>query len=340
MGDRHAERAAPFVSDLCDRFLSDFVPTKRPNTQDQYRRIVRLHVRPRLGKVKVADVRPADIDALHRSVSVRSPSMANRVVAVASKMFGLAVRWEMRADNPVKGVERNGEEKRSRYLTPPEIGYLSRVLNETHERVTANAVRLLLLTGARRAEVLSATWDQFDLDAGVWTKPSAHTKQKKEHRVPLSSPAVTLLKEMRQSVQPGAKFLFPGATAGKPLQGIKTFWGNAVRRASVLMWADQPDTPAGSTVYRLKAKLGRLPTFAEVAKAAPATLPPGLTDVRVHDLRHTYASILVSAGMSLPMIGALLGHTQSQTTARYAHLMDDPLRKATEAAASVITKHI
>jgi integrase len=59
------------------------------------------------------------------------------------------------------------------------------------------------------------------------------------------------------------------------------------------------------------------------------TAPAGLTNVRLHDLRHTFASILASSGRSLPIIGALLGHTQPATTARYAHLADDPLRAAT-----------
>jgi site-specific recombinase XerD len=58
---------------------------------------------------------------------------------------------------------------------------------------------------------------------------------------------------------------------------------------------------------------------------------------RLHDLRHTYASVLASAGLSLPVIGALLGHTQPATTHRYAHLFDDPLRAATERAAAVVT---
>ena len=55
----------------------------------------------------------------------------------------------------------------------------------------------------------------------------------------------------------------------------------------------------------------------------------GVGDVRLHDLRHSYASFLVGEGQSLPVIGALLGHSQPQTTARYAHLADDPLRRAT-----------
>jgi integrase len=71
--------------------------------------------------------------------------------------------------------------------------------------------------------------------------------------------------------------------------------------------------------------------WVELCKAA------GISGVHVHDLRHTYASVLVSSGLSLPVIGALLGHTQPGTTARYAHLQDDPLRKATETAGAIIT---
>ena len=62
-----------------------------------------------------------------------------------------------------------------------------------------------------------------------------------------------------------------------------------------------------------------------------------IKEARVHDLRHTYASVLASAGLSLPVIGALLGHSQAQTTQRYSHLFDDPLRAATERAAAVLT---
>ena len=62
-----------------------------------------------------------------------------------------------------------------------------------------------------------------------------------------------------------------------------------------------------------------------------------IKDCRIHDLRHTYASILASAGLSLPVIGALLGHTQPNTTARYSHLFDDPLRQATERVGAVVT---
>ncbi len=86
-------------------------------------------------------------------------------------------------------MRRNQEEKRARYLSSGELIKLSEALAGHPEKASVDAVKLLLLTGARRGEVLSARWDMFDLDAGVWTKPSAHTKQRKDHRVPLSIPA-------------------------------------------------------------------------------------------------------------------------------------------------------
>ena len=247
------------------------------------------------------DVRHSDVERLHNAIAREAPYRANRTAAVLSKMMALAVKWEMRPDNPVRGIERKPEERRERYLTPAEIARLGVALAAHPEQASANAVRLLLMTGARRGEVLSSTWDQFDL-AGVWVKPAASTKQGKLHRIPLSAPAITLLVEMRREahayaamLRPGAKlnpYLFPG-TAGKPLQEIKRFW-------------------------------------ASITKAAD------LKDVRIHDLRHTYASILASAGLSLPIIGALLGHTQAATTHRYSHLMDDPLRAATERVGAIV----
>ena len=158
-------------------------------------------------------------------------------------------------------------------------------------QVSANAIRFLLLTGARRGEVLQAEWGQFDLSSGVWTKPSAHTKQKREHRVPLSEAAIELLEKIRRETN--GQFVFPGRKPGAALAELKRSWQTIRRRAN-------------------------------------------LENVRLHDLRHTYASILASSGMSLPIIGALLGHTQTSTTERYSHLQDDPLREATERVANVL----
>ena len=292
MGARHADRAAPTVTQLAKRYLDEHAIHKVARAQADDRSIIDKLVLPAIGQFKVQDVRREDIDQLHRQVSKTRPIRANRMAQLLSKMFALAVRWEYRLDNPVQGLRRNPEPKRNRYLSAEEMQRLLQALNEHPNQQSANVVRLLLLTGARRGEALSATWDQFDLEAGVWTKPSAHTKQKKEHRVPLSAGAIQLLTRM-QAEETGSGYLFPGRNPEEPLKEIRRFWSSICKDAE-------------------------------------------LEDFRLHDLRHTYASILASAGLSLPVIGALLGHTQPNTTARYSHLFDEPLREATERVHSVL----
>ncbi len=292
MGKRHADRAAPKVADLSARYLEEHAVRKVERAQKDDRAMLDKIVLPAIGRLKVHEVRREDIDQLHRAISQTRPIRANRVAQLLSKMFSLAVRWEYRPDNPVKGIQRNPERKRARYLSGDELRRLTATLAKHPNLASANVIRLLLLTGARRGEVLSATWDQFDLDAGVWTKPSAHTKQKKEHRVPLSAAAMKLLSEMKATAGPSS-YLFPGRVPDEPLKEIKNFWAGICKKAEI-------------------------------------------DDCRIHDLRHTYASILASAGLSLPVIGALLGHTQPNTTARYSHLFDDPLRQATERVGSIV----
>ncbi len=301
LAERRAQREKPAIGDLCDRYLEEHAPKKRSSSQKNDKAMIDNYIRPALGNRRVEDVEFENIDALHRKITkAGSPYAANRCVALASKMFALAIRWKMRSDNPATGIERNPENRRDRYLVHDELARLSAALKVTKRKASANAVRLLLLTGARRNEVLGANWDQFDLDTGVWTKPSSHTKQKKLHRVPLSAPARQLLVDMRAAAEKAAEkerrppscFLFPGAD-GEAQKELKHFWATICREANI----------AG---------------------------------VRVHDLRHTYASVLASSGQTLPIIGQLLGHTNPHTTARYAHLFDDPLRKATETAASLI----
>ncbi|HYU13891.1 MAG TPA: site-specific integrase [Stellaceae bacterium] len=300
LGTREAERAAATVAELCDRYLADHAARKRTGKQD--RAYIDRFIRPRLGSRKVDSITFTDLDGLHRKLTTASgPYAANRVAALVSKMFALSTRWGMRADNPAKGIERNHEERRYRYLTGDELRRLTEALAACPSQQAANAVRLLLLTGARRGEVLGATWDQFDLEAGIWIKPSSHTKQKREHRVPLSAPARQLLADIR---------------------------GEAQRRTDEKNWGLSP------FVFSARTGEGHM---VEIKTAwAGLCMAAKLDGVRIHDLRHTYASVLASAGLSLPVIGALLGHTQPGTTARYAHLFDDPLRAATERVASIM----
>jgi integrase len=299
--ERDTDREAATVNELCDRYISEHASRKRTGREDES--IIRRFVRPAFGSRKVAAIAFADVDRLHRKVTAESgPYQANRAIALLSKMFSLSIRWGMRGDNPARGIERNVEERRYRYLDGEELGRLIEALGKHSSKSAANAVRLLLLTGARRGEVMAATWKQFDLEAGIWTKPSSHTKTKREHRVPLSDAAQQLLIEMKADADQRAKeqgrlpspFLFPGRDGTKALSDLKTSW-------------------------------------ITLCKAA------GLEGVRLHDLRHTYASVLVSAGHSLPIIGALLGHTTVLATSRYSHLALSPLKEATDKVGAIVT---
>jgi integrase len=209
-------------------------------------------------------------------------------------MFSLAIRWGLRPDNPCRGIERNPENKRQRYLSGAELGRVTAALTELHDQGAANAIRLLLLTGARRGELLMARWRDIDLDQGLWTKPGSTTKQATTHCVPISDAARRLLATMREQADDGVEWLFPAIRKSGHRTDIDDAW-NALRKTA------------------------------------------GIPDVRLHDLRHSFASVLASQGLSLPVIGALLGHSSPTTTHRYAHLVDNVLRVATDRAGAVIT---
>jgi integrase len=329
-GELHEHRQAPTVHELTERYLGEHASVKkRASSVREDVSLLNQWVRPELGNRKVRDVMHEDIEALHRRISKATPHRANRVVALLSKMFSLAIKWRLRDDNPTRGIERNQEMQRQRFLKPEEFARLLAALAAHEDHEAANVVRLLLLTGARRGEVLGARWDQFDLTKGTWTKPAAFTKQRQEHYVPLSAAARLLLSTMRTEADAGearaaalqvraqaerhpkrkaallhaasrerhrqtSPYLFPGfGDDGKPLEGIRNAWKEIISAAD-------------------------------------------LAGLRLHDLRHSYASFLASAGMSLPIIGRLLGHTQSATTMRYAHLLDDPIRQATERVGAMV----
>jgi integrase len=304
LADVEAIRKAPTMNDLCDRFEAEHLARKRPGTRADYKRMLKGWIRPHFGNhTKVSDVAFSDIDSLHRKISKAGHERrANTVVAVLSKMFTLAIKWQMRDSNPCKGIEKNGEVKRARYMIGDELARLTKALAEHPSKQTADIIRLLLLTGARRGEVLSMRWADVDLKDGVWSKPASSTKQAQNHIVPLSAPARQLLAKIAEQ----QKVL--GSSGATSKLGTYVFPGNG---------------DAGHVAEIKRA-------WRSICKAA------GITGLRIHDLRHSFASQLASSGSSLPLIGALLGHSSVITTSRYAHLFSDPQRAAVERVGAVI----
>jgi integrase len=305
LGEREEQRAAPTVADLAARFEMEALPSRAPGTQAEYRAMLHAYILPALGKRKVAEVDREDIERLHRAITEGGkPSRANRVKSLASTIFAQGVKWNMCERNPASGVAANREHNRERYLSADEIERLVAVLERWQEKQkyvdSVDAVTLLLLTGARRGEVLSMTWADIDLDTGVWSKPPSSTKQRRGHRVPLSAAAIEVLRRRRAERDAG---------------------GRVVRLRDDHVFA------GAGTKTHCNSLEGR---WREIRAAAE------IEDCRLHDLRHSFASVLVGEGLSLEIIGKLLGHSKAQTTERYAHLADQPLRAAAEKVGKIV----
>lgn len=271
------------MKDLIRDYLEVHAVKKRAKSIQEDKQLIKNIIEPLMGNKTVESITRKELEQFHNNLS-KTPYQANRALALLSKMFSCSVAWGWRTDNPVQGIERYQEEKRDRWLGSDELNRFWGALDKYPENTTALLLKFLLLTGARKGEAMGATWDQFDLNQGVWTKPSHMTKQKKKEHLPLSREALAVLKKMKK---PNAVYVFPGRVEGEPLKEIKKFWKKILKEAEI-------------------------------------------ENLRVHDLRHTHASHLVSSGLSLSIVGKLLGHTQASTTQRYAHLADKPLREAAE----------
>ena len=338
-----AARNAPTVADLTRVYLEDYAVSQalRPSTVRDAKSLTAKALSI-IGKMRVEEVGITDIRKLHgdvRTAGIAAGSkgnyQANRLLAVLSKMFSLAIERGWRTDNPCKGIRKFPEDQRWRNLSEDEVGRLLRAcddyeaglrpilpdddtetatrkatplpanLRSNTDREAADAIRLLLFSGSRLQEVLKAEWSQFDLEAGLWEKPSAHTKTKRQHRLELDGPALDLLRAMalRKS---HVVYLFPGSTERRR------------RSAPIDIQTGQPKGIAPRA--DLKKPWQHIGALA------------GLEGVRLHDLRRTTASFMLSGGASLATVGKALGHTQASTTARYATLSASVQREGLRAA--------
>ena len=285
--NRDKARLAPDMNTLADRYMSDHAELKKKRSSiDRDRRLLERFVRPKIGKVRIEAITREDIAKFHHGMK-DTPTQANRVLALLSKMFNLAEKWGLRPDssNPCRHVERFKEEKRERYLSMEEITRLGAALRKAEQEQSEDisgiiAIRLLLFTGCRREEILSLKWDYVDFEKGCLRLPDSKTGAK---LVPLAEPALDVLRTAPRLA--GNPYVCPGRKWGSHLVGLPRIWERICTAA-------------------------------------------GLSRVRLHDLRHSFASVGVGTGLGLPQVGALLGHTQAATTQRYAHLAVDPLRQA------------
>jgi integrase len=303
--EKKERRDAPTIADLIARYIADHLPTLSPREHPDQRAQLGI-IGEHLGlRRHVVDVHHGDIAAMHKKITeTRGPVRANRILAACSKAFALSLvplpgeakPWrDAVAGNPCKGVPRNRETGRENFFSPAELARIADALAAYPARSTADCIKLIMLTGCRPREARLATWAQFDREPGYWIKPAPTTKQKRDHKLPLSPPALELIEQLRERRNLDVALLFPGRKQDEPLTALKLCW----------------------RFVRKHAGLG--------------------PNARLYDLRHSFASVGAGGGLSLLLIGKLLGHTQQRTTQRYAHLADDAVRAAADQIGAVIT---
>ena len=291
--------SGPTVAELAKRYLTEYAEARcKPRTVKVVRSVVRKHILPMLGKMPLASVERAHVAQLHERLS-DTPAAANQAVVVLSLMYRLAEEWGMvpEGTNPCRAIAKYPERRRERFLTEAEFDRLGNVLDEVEEKGGASAaavaaIRLLMLTGCRKSEILTLRWEDVRLDEAELRLADSKTGARV---VSLSPPAVKLLAGLPRL--PGDPWVIPGRKPGTHLRKIDDAW-KAIRSRA------------------------------------------GLHDVRLHDLRHSFASRALALGEGLPMIGKLLGHARIETTSRYAHLARDSVREAAESIAESIAADI
>ena len=298
------DAASMTVASVCDLYLKEGCATKKPSTLATDRGRIARHIKPLLGPKKLDAVNRADVQRFlmdvadgktktdertrkrGRSIVRGGRGAATRTLGLLGAIFKFAVDRGLRQDNPVRGVQRFPDRHNERFLSEEEFSNLGEALADAETEGEyphgLACIRLLALSGCRRAEVLSLRWEWIDFKHSCLRLPDSKTGAKV---VPLGEAATELLRAVPKVT--GSPFVFPAVRGGGHFVGVQKLW------------------------ERLRTKAG-------------------LQDVRLHDLRHSFAATGASSGDSLLIIGSLLGHRDAGTTARYAHLSNDPVKSAAD----------
>jgi integrase len=315
-GEKTSSRQAETVRDILDAYLDQARSLRKASTAALYQLYVEKHLAPALGKKKASALSRDEVLRFHRLVGKDHPATANRLVTILSAAYSFGVKSEVLPKglpNPAAGIDKFKEQNRERFLTEPELLRLG------------DAIREAETTGIERPP-----------------SKSKHAPTSPENRVttigPHAAAAIRLLiftgARLREildlkwdhvDLQRGLLFLPDSKTGKKTIvlgAAALVVLANLKRVGNYVIAGNDPEKP--------RADLQR--PWALVSKRA------ALIGLRLHDLRHSFASVGVGSNMGLPIIGKLLGHSNAKTTERYAHLAVDPVRRAADDISGQIAK--
>lgn len=302
--ERDATKEQPTVGQFKDRYIAEHAtPRKKPRTIEEDERLFRLHILPALGAKRLGDVTRADVARLHRS-RMAHPANANRCLALISHFFTTALKWgALPGDsiNPARGVEKFPEKKRERFLSASELARLGEALTAA-ARGWTDAEWSALPAALRRSRKKAEDWRAI-----ACYRLLLLTGARLSEILTLQSGWIDWERGTARlpDSKTGAKNIHLSPAAVDLLKGLSRQKGNP----HVL-----PGLKDGASFVGIQKPWQRIRLLARL---------PGL---RLHDLRHAFASLAVANNEAIYLVGAVLGHRQVTTTERYSHLSDDPVK--------------
>lgn len=333
---KRAHKAELTFADLFGEYIERHAKPKKATWAEDEQRY-RQYLQKPVGNKKLSAVDRKVVAQVHSNITLAGhPTVANRVLALISSVFGWAINVGLVEANPAKGIKRNKERSRDRFLQGDELPRFFKSLAQESNETMKDYFLLSLLTGARRANVLSMRWQDINFGRAEWRIEK--TKNGEPQTVTLSPEALQILEQRKPEQAP--TYVFPGDGKSGHLEEPKKGWMRILARAECieiadrLMHAGKFDTASEAalqdSVSRPTAALEKLK---EISRSHNINLDgASLGNLRIHDLRRTLGSWQAKTGASLATIGKSLNHKNIATTAIYARLDLDPVRDSVNTA--------
>jgi len=341
---KRAHKGELTFGDLFKQYLDRHAKTRKRTWEDDEQRYQQYLEKP-LGSKKFSGITRQSIALIHSDITrAGHPIVANRILALISSVFGRTLEWGLVDNNPARGIRRNPEISRDRFLQSNEMPRFFAALVEEPNTTVRDYLLLSLLTGARRSNVLAMRWVDISLDEGIWRIPV--TKNGTPQNVTLSPEALAILGSRQNDIGRSTNYVFPGHGKSGHLMEPRKGWVRIFDRDELTQLIERieaaghkfvpaDDPVAGNmTPESLEATLKRARMMAKQAGINIDDVR--IENLRIHDLRRTLGSWQAKTGASMAIIGKSLNHKSQQTTAIYARLDLDPVRQSVNTATAAM----